>query len=60
MAIPKLISARCLVAFTLERVNYKPNKVVEFSPPVVAHLRQLGWVDSNKAAVAYALQQSEN
>jgi len=59
MAVTKLISTRCLVAFTLEQVDYKPNQVAEFSAPVVTTLKALGWVDDDKAAVAYALQISE-
>lgn len=59
MAVPKSISARCLVAYTLEQVDYKPNQVVEFSAPVIATLKALSWVDDNPDAVAYALKNSE-
>jgi len=55
MAVAKSISVRCLVAFTLDEVDYKPNQVAEFSASVVAQLKQLGWVDDDKAAVAYCL-----
>lgn len=59
MAVTKLISARCLAAFSLEQVDYKPNQVAEFSASVVATLKAMGWIDDDKAAVAYALKNSE-
>lgn len=59
MAVTKSISARCLVAFTLEQVDYKPNQVVEFSAPGISTLKALGWVDDDPDAVAYALKNSE-
>jgi hypothetical protein len=55
MAVTKLISTRCLVAFTLEQVDYKPNQVAEFPAPVVATLKALGWIDDDKDAVAFCL-----
>lgn len=55
MAVTKSISARCLVAFTLEQVDYKPNQVAEFPASVIASLKALGWIDDDKAAVAYCL-----
>lgn len=55
MAVTKSISVRCLVDFTFEEVNYKSNQVAEFPAPVVAQLKQCGWVDDDKAAVAYCL-----
>jgi hypothetical protein len=56
MAVLKMISARCLVAFSLEQVDYKPNQVVALPAVTIAALKALGWVDDDKAAVAYALQ----
>lgn len=59
MAVTKFISARCLVAFSLEQVDYKPNQVAELPAATIAALKALGWVDDDKAAVAYCLQNNE-
>lgn len=59
MAAPKSISARVLVAFTFEETEYKPNQVVELPAPVVAMLKTQGWVDDDKAAIAYCLKSAE-
>lgn len=59
MAVVKNIPVRVLVSFTFEDVQFKSNQVVEFPAVTVAAFKALGWVDDDKAAVAYALQNSE-
>lgn len=59
MAVVKSVSARVLVAFTLELKEYKPNQVAEFSAATAAILKAQGWIDDDKAAVAYCLQNPE-
>lgn len=59
MAVLKSVSARCLVAFILEQKQYQPNQVAEFSVATAATLKAMGWIDDDKAAVAFCLQNAE-
>lgn len=59
MTVSKSISARVLVAFWFEEIQYKPNQVVDLPASVVAMLKAGGFVDDDKAAVAYCLKDQE-
>lgn len=60
MAEKKSVQVRVLVAFALETEQYKPNQVVVFTPSEAATLKALGYVDDDKAAVAYGLKIDES
>lgn len=49
--------ARVLVDTKVQGVDYKPNQLVEFPDDVAKSLAKEGIVDTNKAAIAYCVDE---